>query len=208
MSERLAETTRDMLAAHSRLYDVQEQQAYQEAKKTSSGSCSANNRSMSQSNLTASPQVSESVASVASVSTTDTNVPISHPYFQANIVAQSQAQHHPQSTGTVFSDPFSANAPHAGMNSDIDFNSCEFLYDSALFGQIIFDNSKSSNSVFDSLSSLPPANSAAHYSPMPNSTMPNTSSMPMVYHSSSSTHTTPVQTTFNPHPNSVKPSVW
>jgi hypothetical protein len=29
------------------------------------------------------------------------------------------------------------NQPY--LSNDIDFNSCEFLYDSALFGQIIFD---------------------------------------------------------------------
>lgn len=47
-----------------------------------------------------------------------------------------------------------------GMNNDnidnVDFNSCEFLYDSALFGQIIFDTTKHSTNEFYNLSSQQP----------------------------------------------------
>lgn len=100
MSERLAITTRDLLSAHSRLYDANMYERVQL------------------------PQKSPDIDSITTVSTSDPLVvaPTFTPFaLNNNSLVSSMPQ----------------------VNNDIDFNSCEFLYDSALFGQIIFDNNNS-----------------------------------------------------------------
>ncbi|KAI8333772.1 fungal-specific transcription factor domain-containing protein [Blakeslea trispora] len=109
MSERLALTTRDMLSAHSRLYDVQEHQD------------AANHMSIrpSKSSVSQSPDTYHATSP--------------HAYPSSYIPRNSS---HP----TLHTSP-SSQPVLQGINNQTDFNSCEFLYDSALFGQIIFDSS-------------------------------------------------------------------
>ncbi|KAI8063387.1 fungal-specific transcription factor domain-containing protein [Gilbertella persicaria] len=62
-------------------------------------------------------KITQSPESMASISTTDTpSIPANHVNYMA--------------------------MPYTTQPTDIDFNSCEFLNDSALFGQMIFDSSK------------------------------------------------------------------
>lgn len=154
MSERLANTTRDMLATHSRLYEVQER-AF-ERKRSSNTTL----------------QSSSDIDSLASMSSTTENnsLPSSTPYASyssnnngnnnivpgtATMSTRAPLQQSPQSISQqqpIQQQPLSStNNTNAYQqqqqsqltqimnNENIDFNSCEFLYDSALFGQIIFD---------------------------------------------------------------------
>jgi hypothetical protein len=152
MSERLAATTRDMLAAHSKLYDVQDQEEY--------SSYDASNRLLPPNNNTNlsekkpqpqnnSPDL-DSLASIASPEPNTSSASLSYPSFVPNSsntiipMQQQQQQSQPQPAQNIM--PNSYNQEHVGMNNnDIDFNSCEFLYDSALFGQIIFDSTNNND---------------------------------------------------------------
>ncbi|KAG2230456.1 hypothetical protein INT48_008791 [Thamnidium elegans] len=123
MSERLASTTRDMLSAHSRLYDIQEQQEFPYESKRFI-------------------QNSPDIDSLTSISTVETSLPItSTAPYPFNNVMPVQAN---MSIQQPILPPYQVQQQQQAQ--DIDFNSCEFLYDSALFGQIIFDSTKSNNS--------------------------------------------------------------
>ncbi|CEP15564.1 hypothetical protein [Parasitella parasitica] len=174
MSERLSLTTRDMLSAHSRLYDGQEQEfnyetsrlapplLHQEPLHQEPGQRQQQQIMHLQQHrpplqppaqlAQQHPQLQHKlnnthVGPLVSVSTVEpSNIPpaspsLSYPTFASSnnimpIQQQQQVQTQPPQIGGYQVQQGSMN------NSDIDFNSCEFLYDSALFGQIIFDTSK------------------------------------------------------------------
>ncbi|KAG1077018.1 hypothetical protein G6F42_025128 [Rhizopus arrhizus] len=175
MSERLSLTTRDMLSAHSRLYDVQEQEYNYEASRLSHPMQHHQQAPQQQQMMQIQQQHplqpsasiqqqqlnSPDVDSLASISTVETsNIPttsasLSYPSYVSNtnimpirLQPQSQPQSLPQSQPQQ-QQPLGGYQllPGSMNNSDIDFNSCEFLYDSALFGQIIFDTSKGGSDV-------------------------------------------------------------
>lgn len=181
MCERLAITTRDMLSAHSRLYDVQQDYSYDTKRiedmqttrpdidaitaisgnvgsllppSTSSTSSStlsyasnlnnSNNNNSNNNNSTASmlpplnigqmqqqQQMQTSLIPQTGSNNNNTTTTNNNYHPQAH-AQQAHQQHHPQPPPPQ---------PQQFVNSDIDFNSCEFLYDSALFGQIMFGNS-------------------------------------------------------------------
>ncbi|KAL7318297.1 hypothetical protein PS15m_004533 [Mucor circinelloides] len=192
MSERLSLTTRDMLSAHSRLYDVQEQEYNYEASRLShpmqhhqqapqqqqmmqiqqqhplQPSASIQQQQPPHHQQQQQQQLnSPDVGSLASISTVETsNIPttsasLSYPSYVSNtnlmpirLQPQPQPQPQPQSQHQPQEQPQQQQSsggyqliPGSMNNSDIDFNSCEFLYDSALFGQIIFDTSKGGSDV-------------------------------------------------------------
>jgi hypothetical protein len=156
MSERLAVTTRDMLAAHSRLYDVQEQEEY--SSYNASNRLPALNNHASSSETKPPQNNSPDIDSLASIATpepstipttTSSAASLSYTSFVPNnnstVIPMQQQQTQPQSQQQNIL-PNTYNQEQIGMgNNDIDFNSCEFLYDSALFGQIIFDSTSNNN---------------------------------------------------------------
>jgi hypothetical protein len=169
MSERLASTTRDMLAAHSNSY---------EEKRISNATQSIS---------------SPDIDSLASITTTETSLPPPPPPLLTSATSSSyvpfnnsnnnnnnmmattmQEQQQqivppmpPQQQNILpptTSAPYQDQQQQQGMsNNDIDFNSCEFLYDSALFGQIIFDTTGKGE-----LNYLPPQQQQPNYSIMLN----------------------------------------
>ena len=128
MSERLALTTRDMLSAHSRLYDVQE---HQEAANRMSVRHSKSS-SVSQSPDTYHPPQHSSSQLYPSPSSSSSYIPSRNSNLNPTI-PQTNTASSPLSTSVALQ--------QQGISNQTDFNSCEFLYDSALFGQIIFDSS-------------------------------------------------------------------
>jgi hypothetical protein len=157
MSERLASTTRDMLAVHSRLYDVEEQQAYNEARKTKA--LNLNKQFTPQVDNTSSPYQYTPYAS-------ELPLPI-QPQQSIPQNIQSQPEHQsPQQQSMLQNQPLqqqqqydnnltSTSFPIYGLNSSVDFNSCEFLQDSELFGQIVFDNTRNTSNINGPLSMNP-----------------------------------------------------
>jgi hypothetical protein len=168
MSERLATTTRDMLSVHSRLYDVEEQQAYNEARKTKALNL----------NKQFTPQVSEPVNNTSSPYqytpyASELPLPIqpqTQPQQSIPQNIQSQPEHQsPQQQPMLQNQPLpqqqqqqqydntltSTSFPIYGLNSSVDFNSCEFLQDSELFGQIVFDNTRNTSNINGPLSMNP-----------------------------------------------------
>ncbi|OBZ91795.1 hypothetical protein A0J61_00127 [Choanephora cucurbitarum] len=128
MSERLALTTRDMLSAHSRLYDVQE---HQDAANRMSVRHSKSS-SVSQSPDTYHPPQHSSSQLYPSPSSSSSYIPSRNSNLNPTI-PQTNTASSPLSTSVALQ--------QQGISNQTDFNSCEFLYDSALFGQIIFDSS-------------------------------------------------------------------
>lgn len=106
-----------MLATHSRLYDVREQHDYAYDKKRFN-------------NIQESPDAG-SLGSMSTVETPhpSTTVALAYPYMENTI---------PMNMPML--------PPYPRQDVNVDFNSCEYLYDSALFGQMVFDSSKVNNS--------------------------------------------------------------
>lgn len=122
MSERLASTTRDMLSAHSRLYDVQEQQQRHEygfdkkrfqAQNGNEGSIASSVTPTTGVEASRQPQPQQGRFGYM-----DNNMPVQMPIL-----------------------PYGQDRPE-----EVDFNSCAYLYDSTLFGQMVFDSTKVNNS--------------------------------------------------------------
>lgn len=162
MCERLAVTTRDMLSTHSRLYDVQEQEGYSSYDSSNRLSPPKNNSSSNEAMSHAQPQLpqnnSPDIDSLTSIATPEhsnppitSSVALSYPSFpirNSNTVIPIQQQQSQPRTQLLLPQnimPTSYNQEQGMNNNDIDFNSCEFLYDSALFGQIIFDSTDNNN---------------------------------------------------------------
>lgn len=134
MSERLAITTRDLLSAHSRLYETTQPlpknntYMYDQQNRMNNNILPPNqqpNKSPDMNSANLIPASSYPAFVVNNNNHTNNNLisPVQQDQLQ-------QQQQLPLNTQTI--------------SNDIDFNSCEFLYDSALFGQIIFDNANSS----------------------------------------------------------------
>ncbi|KAI9024934.1 fungal-specific transcription factor domain-containing protein [Phycomyces nitens] len=167
MCERLATTTRDLLAAHNRLYDNQYRHNYlfdQNIPDMTTYSKSSETRHTPQrpSSTTPAPETPpvtmtpnhtsnltrNSVGSLAQSPT------IGYPYnsLGSSIMSQNSQNYpihipqpiNPNVNNSTLQHPFSLladNLQNEGGGGDIDFNSSEFLYDSALFGQIMLDTS-------------------------------------------------------------------
>lgn len=166
MSERLASTTRDMLAAHSRLYDVQEQHNYAyEKKRFNAIQSSPDVDSLASMSTVETPHPSSSTSvaypyidNAMAMQPMSMQQPLLQPYQQIQQQHQRQQQHNNQQE----QQQQQLQQQHQGGN--IDFNSCEYLYDSALFGQIIFDSAKINNSDMNYL----PSQQQEQYSAMLN----------------------------------------
>lgn len=158
--ERLAVTTKDLLSAHIRLYDgaQQEQQlkgstyTYNQNKRIDDvlpPSQEPDNIQQQQYKITntmlpisSTENRSEFIrpSTYSSFTSSDSNNSAND-----NLMAAMHAQQqHLQSTLT----------PQQVIRNDIDFNSCEFLYDSAMFGQIIFDNTSNNTNKPNNTSNL------------------------------------------------------
>ncbi|KAI9280032.1 fungal-specific transcription factor domain-containing protein [Sporodiniella umbellata] len=126
VGERLAITTNDLLSVHSKLYDGQDQEAKIRTK--SKQECFYNVKS-APSNGASMPPVSN-----------DIMIPSSGPPIMNN----SPAPVMPFSTFSAESHlhPYGYNQLLSANGNEIDFNSCEFLNDSALFGQMVLDTTK------------------------------------------------------------------
>ncbi|KAI8373197.1 fungal-specific transcription factor domain-containing protein [Radiomyces spectabilis] len=188
MCERLAVTTGELLATHNRLYAGQSRPDYaydNPATKneglpfhkfgSSNGKPSSHLSSLHHqpsqpphSQTTGTGGSSSSIASLL-----DSNVPngylyssfISGPSIAGNSMVSSSSQ--PSLTATQQAAPLSLLAesfPDPSGNGQIDFNSSEFLCDSALFGQIMFDGTGSNK----------PATPGSLFNPMGYSMMPTT----------------------------------
>ena len=156
MGERLALTTQDMLAAHSRLYDVQEQEENQtkkyehNLKQINSPAAKASSVSSTDTGLLSQSMPIPATSSELTYPPTfiDNNV---QPYYNQQQpplpLQQQQQQQQQQQLGVG--------------NNEIDFSSSEFLYDSALFGQMILDTSKPPNMTANMFSYYPPASTSA-----------------------------------------------
>ncbi|KAG0174323.1 hypothetical protein DFQ28_006763 [Apophysomyces sp. BC1034] len=173
MCERLANTTRDLLAAHSRLYELDEQSLPYNIKHESATSASFTKpvplrQSPSSSpgftlNHQTLPSTSQAGLSMTSLLPSDNTVAVSTGFqypkgadaffvssgaSSTSILAPMQQQQQPYNP--MVSDVFS----NSNGSCEINFNSLEFLYDSALFGQIMFDATKGPPSVSVSGSTL------------------------------------------------------
>ncbi|KAI8147932.1 fungal-specific transcription factor domain-containing protein [Fennellomyces sp. T-0311] len=137
MCERLALTTRDLLLTHSRLYDTQyRQDYYTEPVDAVSPSSQASAQRISATDSLASVE-----SSVAAAITSDPTSKTSERRLEETpfgLVKGPSAQQH--SALPLLQESF----PLTTSSGEIDFNSSEFLYDSALFGQIMFDAAKPS----------------------------------------------------------------
>ncbi|KAG0164650.1 hypothetical protein DFQ28_009634, partial [Apophysomyces sp. BC1034] len=127
MCERLAITTRDLLATHSRMYEMHYRQGLYKQEEIQYPKVSEVQRSQN----TDMPSLTSLLSP-----------PNGFPYTLAPPPQQQQqqgVQMQPQPPQQPFS-LLGENTLVTGANhGEIDFNSCEFLYDSALFGQIMFD---------------------------------------------------------------------
>ncbi|KAI8973237.1 fungal-specific transcription factor domain-containing protein [Mycotypha africana] len=166
--ERLSTTARNMLAAHSRLYDV-EYRKYGENNPISNtrNYIHTNNSNQAPFPLSQQQQQPFQGQPVQQLSSPlNTNVSSIN---ASSITSSSYSSFIPTSTAHVQqTPPVSMSNPHQQQNSyssdslfhqlgyltNIDFNSSEFLYDSNLFGQIIFDTAP--NTKFDNLNYPPP----------------------------------------------------
>ncbi len=139
MCERLAITTQDLLATHSRLYDVQAQQQYPYISNRINHADTMTSTPMNESNTlnnlsySTLPHNSNSNTMMTTMGQMQPPQPVLIP--QTNQFQQPLNHHqqsNPQQQDRQLQQQF--------IDSTIDFNSCEFLYDSALFSQMIFDN--------------------------------------------------------------------
>ena len=134
MCERLALTTRDLLLTHSRLYDTQyRQDYYTEPTVPSVSAVSPSSQASTQNAPVAETLTSINNAILAAI----TEPEAAEPPFA--LVKDPVAQQH--SALPLLQESF----PFTTSSGEIDFNSSEFLYDSALFGQIMFDVAKPSS---------------------------------------------------------------
>lgn len=123
MCDRLAQTTRELVTTHSKLYDVREEPPRLNMQQYKS------------------PDI-ESITSSSTVNTT--------PITSTTTYQPQPSFIPPTSMPTYTQQPLTNN-----LSNDIDFNSCEFLYDSALFGQIIFDTNNNKYLPDNSLNFVP-----------------------------------------------------
>ncbi|KAF7724416.1 hypothetical protein EC973_001080 [Apophysomyces ossiformis] len=164
MCERLANTTRDLLAAHSRLYEFDDQRLPYEPKDSGVSSTnyvkpvplrqpssSSPNYTLTHPSVPSASQAGSMTSLLASETTVSSSGELSYARTADTFFPSAETSPTPlidsiqqQPTyNPIISDAFSAT----NGNSEINFNSLEFLYDSALFGQMIFDGSKAQPSV-------------------------------------------------------------
>ncbi|OAD77566.1 Zn(2)-C6 fungal-specific transcription factor [Phycomyces blakesleeanus NRRL 1555(-)] len=192
MCERLANMTKDLLAAHSRLYKTESRQSFPYGIKAEdvvpmNYRGSVQNQSMNSQSHTPGINISLAPSDISLSSLLTSNGPVTsttQAYYNKNngyfstpdssssggsiTISQQhqnqnqnqQNQQNQQQTQSfpVLSEPYQNSNPSWG--GEVDFNSLEFLYDSALFGQIMFDASKPSTiPVSGSYGYMPPINS-------------------------------------------------
>ncbi|KAI9022842.1 fungal-specific transcription factor domain-containing protein [Phycomyces nitens] len=172
MCERLANMTKDLLAAHSRLYKESRPMFPYNIKEevVPMNYRPAQNQAMTQSH-TPGINISLTPSDISLSSLLTSNSPVTsttqayynkdNAYFgtpdsssgmSIPVSQQQQTQSYP-----VLSEPY--QNPNPNWGGEVDFNSLEFLYDSALFGQIMFDASKPSVPSGSSYGYMPPINS-------------------------------------------------
>lgn len=150
MGNRLAAATQDMLKAHSKLYDVRDQEKNKRQNEYT------NNQFTQLRNTNSSPEIMSSSASTEgtmlfsqTASSTTSEVPFPTTFMSNDM--QAYAYNQPQSLDM--------------SNNGIDFDSSDFLYDSALFGQMILDTSRpaqATNNLFGYYSSAHTSSTAPH----------------------------------------------
>lgn len=136
LCERLASTTKDLLSAHTKLYSAQLQQP-----QPYYPSAAAPDRTI---------QPSQSIATTSTTSSSTSSSPTDRffiPTSSSTPFAYQPSVFVPNTPSTLLSHAsqqstlsYLAEAlPASNGSGEIDFNSSQFLYDSALFGQIMFD---------------------------------------------------------------------
>ncbi|KAG0995975.1 hypothetical protein G6F28_004286 [Rhizopus arrhizus] len=146
VGERLAITTNDMLSTHSRLYEGQDQDLKYKQKERE---FTDGNNNLQNSPVTEPVILPPSIPSpMITTSAPSSGLPYS---FVSNSIP-----------------PYTYNQQLLGVNgNEINFNSCEFLNDSALFGQMILDTSKPPQVTSNMLSYYPPMTTSTNTSPYP-----------------------------------------
>lgn len=143
MCERLAITTRDLLATHSRLYDVQSQQEYPYNRRMDYGGSMSN----PESNNTHISPYSNNINNYHQPHINYHQQQKTNNYHQQHIQSYYHQQHpqHLQPSPQQSQQPQQSQPKQLFDSTLVDFNSCEFLYDSGVFSQIVFDDSAFNN---------------------------------------------------------------
>ncbi|KAI7869077.1 fungal-specific transcription factor domain-containing protein [Spinellus fusiger] len=153
--ERLSSTVKDLLVTHNRLYDMQFRHNYQQ------GNHQQNQQIMHSENSYSKP--SETRLTPQRTITTSPSDPIrpsltsllhsnaGYPYstFNQNIISQ-PSQNYMATTAQQQPSNLSPDTLLNEVGGEINFNSSDFLYDSALFGQIMLDASKNASAPLSS----------------------------------------------------------
>ncbi|EIE82732.1 hypothetical protein RO3G_07437 [Rhizopus delemar RA 99-880] len=149
VGERLAITTNDMLSTHSRLYEGQDQDLKYKQKERE---FTDGNNNLQNSPVTEPVILPPSIPSpMITTSAPSSGLPYS---FVSNSIP-----------------PYTYNQQLLGVNgNEINFNSCEFLNDPALFGQMILDTSKPPQVTSNMLSYYPPMTTNTNTSSYPDVT--------------------------------------
>ncbi|CAO3661758.1 unnamed protein product [Rhizopus stolonifer] len=141
VGERLAITTNDMLSVHGKLYDGQDQDTRLKQKEK----------------ITSYYNPKSNTDNKASITTAPNEVLLSSP--EASIIPTSAINILPfPSLNSDSISTYNYSQPQQpGINgNEIDFNSCEFLNDSALFGQMVLDTSKPPQTMGNMFGYYPP----------------------------------------------------
>ncbi|KAF7730381.1 hypothetical protein EC973_002187 [Apophysomyces ossiformis] len=128
MCERLAVTTRDLLGTYNRMYEMHHSQ--EPYKQEGAQYSKVSDVPRSQNN---------DMPSLTSLLSPSGSFPYNITPQQQQQQQQQPIQMQPQSQQQPFSLLNDNTLVTAANHGEINFNSCEFLYDSALFGQIMFD---------------------------------------------------------------------
>lgn len=206
MCERLSNATRELLAVHQKLYQTEAQPYVPYPYDQKPGKLELNhNRSRSPSSHSSSSFTMSPVQAthrrtetpplsslLGTTTTTASESPMLPPY-------QQQASY----SSTNYNFPISQQRPSTRSN-EIDFNSLEFLYDTGLFGQVVFDanNSMPTNAYSQQSQSFVPSMMSFQSSPVNTSiNTPNSAFQTIVPPSSSQPSQSP--TTFNANSKSL-----
>lgn len=127
-----------MVLKHSKLYDARDDpRKYHYEQKRFSDSVLPPPQNLTQQYKSPDIESITSASTAGTVPITNSNI---YPSFNTTMISPvSQQQSAVISPYSQQQQALATTQPY--LSNDIDFNSCEFLYDSALFGQIIFDTS-------------------------------------------------------------------
>lgn len=154
MCERLAITASDLLVAHSRLYQPQnQQQAFPYPLRDEQSSQSYSSAFQSTTPSSTATASSATTPSILAYPKPDYFMPYNPSTSAMTTAAQQPSTQIPPASTTLTQQQPSQNPPfpsilnddlrnYGAMPGDIDFDSLDFLNDSALFGQIMFDVSR------------------------------------------------------------------